>query len=211
MSKKKTKEQRNKDMLIEKSKIPDLQSILLKEYELCFTRASTVYDLTNDVIKLYTTIFFAVMSVFGFAFNSTYSTIFNSTKVLPVSLLLGLIIYGISTLFMHIATWSARNFYRKRRSLMQKFLFGLYEDSTPKEAILKYICLPRYVNSGVLHSLSLYLWYFLYLILCNWIAVILLSSILFNTFTPYFYIVVGSFLPLEWIMAEWQQKISKSK
>lgn len=182
--------------------VPNLQDILLKEYELCFTRACSVYDLTNEIIKLYTTIYFAVMSVFGFAFQSISETLFGNTKLLPGCLLSCLIIYGYATMFMHIATWSARNNYRKRRSYLLQHLLGISDQDCLKKSIIDYLCIPRYVDSGVLRSLSLYLWYFLYILLCNWIAVILLSAILVGLWSKPFWVIVIVFLPFEWISAE---------
>ena len=183
-------------------KINFLNSFFIKEYSLCFDRVSSTYDLTNNIIKLYTTIFFSVISVFGFLLNTTYSSVFSNNKILPLSLLLGLTIYGIATLFMHISTWSARNYYRKKRSHLQMIILGLYEEGTLYDALINYLCIPRYVKSGILHSLSLYLWYFIYLVICNWISVILFSSILFGLDDNKFLITILVFLPGEWIIAE---------
>lgn len=116
--------------------IPNIQNILLKEYELCFTRACSMYDLTNEIIKLYTTIYFAVMSVFGFAFQSIPVTLFGDTKLLPICMLSCLIVYGYVTMFMHIATWSARNNYRKRRSYLLQHLLGVSDQDCLKKALL---------------------------------------------------------------------------
>ena len=134
--------------------IPNIQNILLKEYELCFTRACSMYDLTNEIIKLYTTIYFAVMSVFGFAFQSIPVTLFGDTKLLPICMLSCLIVYGYVTMFMHIATWSARNNYRKRRSYLLQHLLGVSDQDCLKKSIIDYLCIPRYVDNGVLRSLS---------------------------------------------------------
>lgn len=84
-----------------KSPVPNIQDILLKEYELCFTRACSMYDLTNEIIKLYTTIYFAVMSVFGFVFPSVSDTLFGNTKLLPVCMLSCLIIYGYNYVYAY--------------------------------------------------------------------------------------------------------------
>ena len=194
--------------------VPNIQDILLKEYELCFTRSCSVYDLTNEIIKLYTTIYFAVMSVFGFAFQSISETLFRNRKLLPICLLLCLIIYGYVTMFMHIATWSARNNYRKRRSYLLQHLLGVSNQDCLKKSIIDYLCIPRYVDSGVLHSLSLYLWYFLYILLCNWIAIILLAAILVGLWSKPFWGIVIVFLPFEWVSAEvhtFLKKISHKK
>lgn len=185
-----------------KSPVPNIQDILLKEYELCFTRACSMYDLTNEIIKLYTTIYFAVMSVFGFAFPSVSDTLFGNTKLLPVCMLSCLIIYGYVTMFMHIATWSARNNYRKRRTYLLQHLLGVTNHDCLKNSIIDYLCIPRYVDSGVLRSLSLYLWYFIYILLCNWIAIIMLSTILLGFGNKFFWVTVIAFLLFEWISAE---------
>lgn len=190
-------------------KVNNIKEILLKEYELCFNRASSVYDLTNEIIKIYTTIYFAVVSIFGFAFQTISETLFGSNKLLPVCMLLCLIVYGYATMFMHIATWAARNHYRKRRSFLLQRLLGLSDEKTLRDNIIYYLCIPRYVKSGVLHSLSLYLWYFLYIVLCNWVVVILIATIIFGLWTNLFWITIVLFLPFEWISAELYVLIKK--
>jgi len=186
---------------------PFLREVLLKEYELSFYRASSVYNLTHQGITVYTSVVFATLTVVGFLIKPSgktlYSTLGNSPTPLVIGLLFSLVCFGTANIFIHLSTWAARNYYRKRRSIMLNILLALPASRALNEQLLDHICLPRYVHSGLLRSLSLYLWYFLFIIACNTVVGSLLLGYVIGGINLRWLFLTFTFLALQCLLAEW--------
>jgi len=186
----------------------------LKEYQLAFERGSSATALVNGNLKIYVTIFFAIISVCGFMMTNA-NILEEHRNIVVGGLLAGQISFGTINIFIHLSSWASREYYRERQKFAQKLLSGFHDNKDLKEITIEYLSIERYVKDNLkddfIRKPGFHFWYLIFIILSNAIGIVWLLVFL----NPYvwnlgFIISISlNILALEWGMIEFYVMLKK--
>lgn len=158
--------------------ISEVRDFVRGEYDRVSKYTNIIYDTRDRFFANYMTVSIALFGFLGYLYNQAASVQFSvggkaTLPYLAVLALIVLIVFGIGTLFILSGNWVARDYYRQRRTRLQKILLSAPPEESLRQAVEDYLRFSRDQANWQFRITSIYFIYTSSISVSNSVGVLL--------------------------------------